>query len=376
MAKKSRTKKAKKTAKKSAAKKPARQSLRQSASRKSAAKKPARAAGKLRLTMMTGDYDIVRALYDGRVQPKGIELVRGSYPGTRSIHDQVAHGKACDINEYNGGHYVVQKAHGRQDITAIPVFLHRRFRHGFIYINAHRGITKPSDLAGKRVGCRSIGAAAAYWMRGHLEEHGAPHRSITWVIQDPDEASEQAPSMKIEVLPTGKKVEEMALEGELDAVILPNVFEAHARGDTRVERLWPNYKTVEIDYYKRTGFFPIMHVTTVPTALVAKYPWIVESLTLAFEEAKQLAFQRLANPRNIPLAFCHTYREEEEALLGADPWEYGLSDLNQRNYGALVGFVHDQVLDGPRPTLDSLFAKEGFDLKLPLPRIHPIKYNF
>jgi 4,5-dihydroxyphthalate decarboxylase len=376
MAKKSRTKKAKKTAKKSAAKKPARQSLRQSASRKSAAKKPARAAGKLRLTMMTGDYDIVRALYDGRVQPKGIELVRGSYPGTRSIHDQVAHGKACDINEYNGGHYVVQKAHGRQDITAIPVFLHRRFRHGFIYINARRGITKPSDLAGKRIGCRSIGAAAAYWMRGHLEEHGAPHRSITWVIQDPDEASEQAPSMKIEVLPTGKKVEEMALEGELDAVILPNVFEAHARGDTRVERLWPNYKTVEIDYYKRTGFFPIMHVTTVPTALVAKYPWIVESLTLAFEEAKQLAFQRLANPRNVPLAFCHTYREEEEALLGADPWEYGLSDLNQRNYGALVGFVHDQVLDGPRPTLDSLFAKEGFDLKLPLPRIYPVKYNF
>lgn len=358
------------------AKKPARQSLRQSASRKIAAKKPARVAGKLRLTILTGNYDIVRALHDGRVQPKGIELVLGAYPGTRSIHDQVAHGKACDINEYNGGHYVVQKAHGRDDITAIPVFLHRRFRHGFIYINANKGITKPSDLAGRRVGCRSIGAAAAYWMRGHLEEHGAPHRSITWVIQDPDEASEQAPTMKIEVLPKGKKVEEMVLEGELDAIILPNVFEAHAKGDRRVARLWPDYKQVEIDYYKRTGFFPIMHVTTVPTAIVAKYPWVVESLTLAFEEAKQLAFQRLANPRNVPLAFCHTYSEEEEALLGSDPWEFGLSDLNQRNYGELVRFVHDQVLDGPRPTLQQLFAKEAFELKLPLPRMHPIKYNF
>ncbi len=103
---------------------------------------------------------------------------------------------------------------------------------------------------------------------------------------------------------------------------------------------------------------------------------MVESLTLAFEEAKQLAYQRVANPRNVPLAFCHTYREEEAALLGSDPWEYGLGDLNRRNYGALVGFVHDQVLDGPRPRLEDLFAKEAFELKLPLPRIHPIKYNF
>ena len=86
--------------------------------------------------------------------------------------------------------------------------------------------------------------------------------------------------------------------------------------------------------------------------------------------------QRLANPRNVPLAFCHTYREEEAALLGPDPWAYGLSDLNQRNYGTLVRFVHDQVLDGKQPVLQDLFAKESFELKLPLPRLHEIKYNF
>jgi 4,5-dihydroxyphthalate decarboxylase len=375
MARKAKAAKAKE--KKGAAKVPARRTLRQTAQRKAATKKSPRVASKLRLSILTGDYEIVRALYDGRVQPKGIELVPGAYPGTRSIHDKVAHGRACDINEYNGGHYVVQKAHGRADITAIPVFLHRRFRHGFIYINASKGISKPADLAGRRVACRTIGAAAAYWMRGHLEEHGAPHRSITWVIEDLDEASEQAPkAMKIEVLPKGKKVEQMVLEGEVDAIIMPNVFEAHAKGDTRVRRLWPNYKEVEIDYYKQTGFFPIMHVTTVPTEIVAKHPWVVESLTLAFEEAKQLAFQRLANPRNVPLAFCHTYREEEAALLGSDPWEYGLSDLNQRNYGTIVRFVHDQVLDGSRPTLRDLFPKEAFELKLPLPKVHPIEFGF
>ena len=377
-------KKAKKAAKKKAAparKAPARKAVKKAAPKKAVAKKTApkakRAAGKLRLTMMTGGYEIVRALQDGTVQPKGIELVIGGYAGTRGIHDQVAHGKGCDINEYNGGHYVVQKAHGRSDITAIPVFLHRRFRHGFIYINTNKGITKPSDLAGRRVACRSIGAAAAYWMRGHLEEHGAPHRSITWVIQDPDDASEGAPaSTKIEVLPKGKNVEELILSGEVDAIIMPNVSEAHAKGDPRIERLWPNYKEVETDYYRRTGFFPIMHVTTVPTEIVAKYPWVVESLTLAFEEAKQLAMKRVANPRNVPLAFWRTYWEEERAMLGDDPWQYGMSDLNKRNYDTLVGYVHDQVLDGPRPKLEDLFAKESFQLELPLPKMHEIKYDF
>jgi 4,5-dihydroxyphthalate decarboxylase len=374
---------AKKTvAKKKSVKKTARAPLRQPAARKAKKAAPApikksRGSGKLQLTMLTGGYDSVKPLQDGTVQPKGIELIIGGYPGTRSIHDHVAGGKACDINEFNGGHYVVQKAHGRDDITALPVFLHRRFRHGFIYVNTSKGITGPADLNGKNVGCRSIGAAAAYWMRGYLAEGGAPTSSINWFIQDPDEASQQAPaSTRITVLPKGKDVEEMVLTGELDAVILPNVNEAHAHGDPRIARLWPNYKEVETAYYKRTGFFPIMHVTTIATDIVAKHPWVVESLTMAFEAAKQLAYQRLANPRNVPLAFAHTYWEEERALLGDDPWQYGMSDLNQRNYDTLVGYVHDQVLTGPRPQLRDLFAKEAFELDLPLPRIHPVKFNF
>ena len=333
---------------------------------------------KLRLSMMVGDYEIVRALKEGAVKPKGIDLVVAKYPGTRAIHDKVATGEACDINEFNAGAYVVQKHRGRGDFTALPVFLHRRFRHGFIYINKSKGIAKPTDLIGRRVACRTLGAAANYWMRGHLEEdHAVPHRAVTWVIESEDDASLQAPAdLKIERLARGKDVEDMLVAGEVDAMIAPNVTRMIGEGDPRVARLFPNYRELEIDYYRRTGLFPIMHVTTVPSEIVAKHPWVVESLVLAFEEAKQLAYQRLADPRNVPLAWYRTYWEEERALLGRDPWEYGLSNLNRRNFDTLAGWVHAQVLSGPRPRLEDLFAKEAFQLELPLPRIHEVHYRF
>jgi len=340
--------------------------------------KPARrAAGKLRLSMMIGSYEIVRALKEGAVTPKGIELVVADYPGTRDIHDKVARGEACDINEYNGGEYVVQKHRGRDDITALPVFLHRRFRHGFIYVNASGRVSKPADLAGGRIACRTLGAAAHYWMRGILEEdHGVAHRGVTWVIQDEDEASRQAPAeLKIERLAKGRKVEELLLAGEVDAMLAPNVTRMIGEGDPRVRRLFPDYREREIAWYRRTGFFPIMHVTTISAQVVARHPWVVESLVLAFEEAKQLAYRRLANPRNVPLAWFRTWWEEERALLGPDPWEYGLSDLNRRNYDTLVGWVHRQVLTGPRPALQGLFPKEAFEIGLPLPRLHPIDHD-
>ena len=336
------------------------------------------APGKLRLTMLTGDYEIVRALKDGTVKPEGIDLVVADYRGASEIHSRVATGKGADISEFNGGHYVVQKAHGREDFTAIPVFLHRRFRHGFVYINKSMGrIREPADLIGKRIGSTSIGAAANYWMRGYLEEAGVPHRSVTWVVDHFDDTAEQAPrELEIERVPAGKNVEQMLLDGEIDGMISPSINRMIDERDPRAGRLWPNYRQIEADYFRRTGFFPIMHVTTVPTRIVQRHPWVVKSLTLAFEEAKQLCYQRVINPRIVPLAWFRSQWEDERELLGPDPWEYGMSDRNRRNYGQLVKYVHTQVLTGPMPTLEDLFAKESFEIELPLPRFHGTKYGF
>jgi 4,5-dihydroxyphthalate decarboxylase len=359
----------------------ARPAARKSAAAATAASKPSlarRSPGKLKLSMMAGKYEIVRALQDGTVQPKGIEIVPARYPGSRDIHTRVAVGDGADINEFNGGQYCIVKDMGR-DIIGIPVFLHRRFRHGFIFINKNAGIKSPRDLIGRRIGMNSYGPAAHYWMRGHLEhDFGVPHRSMTYVVERHEDVKSKEPpaDLKIELLPKGRDVEQMLINGELDVIMAPGVPKAAALRDPRIGHLWDNYVDVEKNYFRRTGLFPIMHITTVPMEIVAKYPWVVESLTQAFDEAKQIAFKRLANPRIVPLAWFRSDWEDERHFLGQDPWEYGLSEINKKNYDLLAQFVYEQGMTRRRMTLQDLFAKEAFELDLPFAQKHPMEYDF
>ena len=72
--------------------------------------------------------------------------------------------------------------------VAIPVFLHRRFRHGFVFLNASKGITKPSDLIGRKVGLRNFQATANLWIRGILQhEYGVMDRAsaVCGIVQYP-----------------------------------------------------------------------------------------------------------------------------------------------------------------------------------------------
>jgi 4,5-dihydroxyphthalate decarboxylase len=73
-----------------------------------------------------------------------------------------------DVAEVSGSSYLVARDQGMA-VDAIPVFLHRRFRHGFIFINTTKGIRKPSDLAGRKIGLKQFQSTALVWLRGILQ---------------------------------------------------------------------------------------------------------------------------------------------------------------------------------------------------------------
>jgi 4,5-dihydroxyphthalate decarboxylase len=312
---------------------------------------------KLHLTLACGDYESIRALKEGIVKPDGIELTVLTDMTSDVRHWRMIRNREFDIAELSMSNYMIACFSGLS-LTAIPVFLHRRFRHGFVFLNAGKGIRKPTDLIGRKVGLRNFSATANLWIRGILEhEYEVPHRKIQWVKQDEEEVEFTQPAdLSLVRVGPGKDVEQMLLDGELDALIHPEIIQPILKKDKRVTRLFNNYKELEIEYYQRTGIFPIMHTTAIKQEIVDKNPWIPVNLLQAFERSKQVAYQRMENPRIVPLAWFRHALEEQDDLLGRDPWLYGLGDKNRKNLETLMQYSFEQGLIGRKLPIDELFT--------------------
>lgn len=311
----------------------------------------------LKLTLACGDYEILRAIKDGIVKPEGIELVADTRLGPKDRHWAMAKENCYDLCEFNAPAYFMAVDRG-VPWTALPVFAHRRFRHGFFFVNPKSGITDPRQLAGKRIGGTNFQPAANIWMRGVLEEeYGVRHDDVTWYTERGEDIDfVPHPGLKIVRIRDDQTLDQMLFDGELDALLQPEFPKPFLDGDPRMVRLFPDHKAVEMEYYQRTGIFPIMHVTVLKQEIVDKHPWVPASLMKAFEESKAIAYRRVANPRVVPLAWWVHAWEEQKRILGNDPWEYGLTPKNIPNLEKLMDYTVQQQLVSKRRPLSELFV--------------------
>ena len=246
---------------------------------------------KLKLTLACGDYEIIRALKDGSIQPDGIELNVLTDMDSSSRHWRMIRNEEFDVCELSGSSYLMAKDRG-QAFTAIPVFLHRRFRHGFIFINTGKGIEKPKDLNGCRIGLKTYQATAILYLRGLLaDEYGVDLTSIEWVTELEEEIPfDPPPGIRLSRAPEGADISEMLAEGEVDAVLHPDIIAPILRGDPRVRN-----------------------------DILEENPWVATNLAQAFDRAKFAAYRRMNNPRIVPLAWFLDEWDAQRELLGPDP---------------------------------------------------------
>jgi 4,5-dihydroxyphthalate decarboxylase len=313
-------------------------------------------AKKLPLTLACGDYEILRPLIDGRVEVDGVDLTILTDMDSATRHWRFLRNGEFDLAELSSSSYLAARDND-WSFRAIPVFPHRRFRHGFMFINTGKGIGKPTDIAGRKVGVKTMMTTAVLWMRGILQhEYGVPLNSIDWFEELDDDVEVTLPAdIRCTRLPSEKSVETMLAEGELDAVLHADFVKPFLAKDPRVARLFPDTKKEELAYFQKTGIFPIMHLVGLRQSLTEQHPWLAINLFRAFNEAKAIAMKRMANPRIVPLAWYRAAWEEQEQVLGPDPWEYGLSEKNCKVLETLIGYSHEQGLIKRRPTLDELF---------------------
>jgi 4,5-dihydroxyphthalate decarboxylase len=311
----------------------------------------------LRLSLACGDYDRTRTLIDGRVRPLGIDLAVLPISNAWERHQRMIQHEEFDVCELSLSSYLMARDRG-QALIAIPVFPYRMFRHSYLWCSA--AIRTPSDLVGRSVGVGMYQITTALWLRAHLQhDYGVAPAQLRWVTAMDELVPITPPAgVAIEVAPPGHDLEEMLLNGEIDAYVGVEGLPPGYAGDGRVHRLFGRQE--EQDYFRRTGLFPIMHVIAFRRSVIEAAPWAAVSLLEAFRQAKTWAQEYNRFPRVSSLAWAMSYQEAEEAILGQDPYPYNLAE-NRHVLEAAITYSVEQGLIGAAPAVDDLFVASTRD---------------
>lgn len=321
---------------------------------------------KLQLTLACGEYDRTWPLRNGLVPTEGMELEYISLPPAELFRRQ-ARGAEFDVAELSLCTYSIMLSRGDERFVGLPVFPSRAFRHGNVVINTRAGIREPADLVGKRMGCEEYQMTAAVWERAFLEhDYGVRPRDLEWVLGMQDNPSQferlplpLPPDIRATRIPDSATLSQMLVAGEIDAMMTARLPRCYLEGAPNVARLFPNPREVEADYYRRTGYFPIMHMVVVKREIYERHPWVAQSLYKAFVRAKELTQRWLLHDGALAcmVPWLITDLEATRQVLGEDYWSYGFQ-ANQAVLEATERYAHEQGLTERLVAIEELFAPE------------------
>lgn len=320
----------------------------------------------LNLTLATWDHDRALPLHDGRVKVPGVAFESHVLPTSKLFPIAVQEAR-FDITELSVSSYALQISRGTSAYTAVPAFLSRAFRHNGFFARAGSGIETPADLAGRRVGVPEYQMTAALWMRGILcDEYGVDCSAIHWRTGALDQGVRRErlelalpPGMVVEPIEEGRTLQDLLLAGEIDGLLAPNPPRAFMEGDPRIVRLVPDYAAAERDYFRRTGFFPIMHLVAIRKTLAEAHPWLPRAIYDGFVAARDMAVARLrdvwlGSANRLTLPWLGASLETTLATMGPDYWSYGFG-RNRDELDAICRYSLDQHLAARRVTPEEMF---------------------
>lgn len=318
------------------------------------------------LTLACGDYDRTPGLSSaGSGDSLALRVLR--LPPEEIFHRMLRY-REFDAAEMSLSSYVASlDGPAGGNLVAIPVFPSRAFRHGSIFVNRDRGVARPCDLIGARVGVPEYEMTAAVWIRGILaDQFGVPVNGphyLTGGLEEPGRTAKSAlrlpPGIHVQEIPPGESLNRMLAEGELDALHTARAPSAFVAGDPRVVRLFPDYAEQEKRYFADTGIFPIMHTVVIRRDVYERDRWLATELTKLFERARDLAVERLQATvaLTVTLPWLPQHVEETSALMGPQPWPYGV-EPNRHTLTRFLRYAREQGITEGAVSPEELFAPE------------------
>ncbi|MBO0691888.1 MAG: hypothetical protein J2P58_03230, partial [Acidimicrobiaceae bacterium] len=144
---------------------------------------------RLQLSFAFAKNPRTEALFTGRVEPEGIDLI-GTEVGMSELAWRQFGFKEFQVSELSISSLLISRSNGDDTWVGFPVFTSRQFFHTGVLVREDAGITEPAQLAGKRVGVPEYQQTAALWARGALQhEFDVDPRDIHWFMERPPEKS-------------------------------------------------------------------------------------------------------------------------------------------------------------------------------------------
>lgn len=320
----------------------------------------------LDLSMSCLPSDRTLPLYDGDVQPAGINLNVVHFGDDDPYWSwRKARNHLFDVSEMSISNYLIQVDQGNTDLVALPVFLSRGFRHANLFVNPASGISQPADLKGKKVGISFYDPTTPVWVRGFLQhQYGVSPSDIKWYLYEVSLKGVDIAlpgNLEIHHLSRKDSLQQLLVDGQIDALINagqpPQLFQA---GDPRIVPLFADFHREELLFYRESGIFPIIHTVALKREIHQRHPWVAQSLYDAFCQAKKavpLAGMALDGHLKYSLPLLHAYVEETQEVFEKDPWIYGVAN-NRLEIETLIRYCREQGLIQSDLSLQEAFVSD------------------
>ena len=299
---------------------------------------------KLTLGFISAFNERVEPLMNGSVEAEGVELIPTYSHPAETFWRQLKFGE-FEVAEMSMSSYLIARSQGA-DMIALPVFPSRRLFQTELSYHVDSGITKPEDLADKRLGVAEYQQTAALWIRGILEhDFGVSQYKIHWYMERSEEMShggatgfKPPPGISFNRIAPDKSLASTLLENEMDVahvaspwVLQANTLDRSSRigGQRRLEQNQTAFSRSHgrsaRAFTRNMAFYPSITPTSSAATFIKNIPGLPSVFTPALSKPRRLPARKCWSESFRPrFSSGREYAAMTRDMIGDDPFPYGV----------------------------------------------------
>jgi 4,5-dihydroxyphthalate decarboxylase len=236
---------------------------------------------KTKLFTMIGEYPNTHALRSGAIKSDVVAYDFDDVKVPNTAFKPLVREAKYDCAELAINTFLQAKYYDKPYVLLPATIVGRGQIHNLLY-NSERGVVRPTELHGKRVGVRAYTQTTGMWVRGMLAAlYGMDVEKVNWVtFEDGHIAEYKDPPFVTRAAP-GKQIMQMLLDGELDAAIITD------RSDPRLKPVVPDHEEVSRKWAETHGGVPINHMLVMRKSIVEARPDVAREVFRTVLESRR-----------------------------------------------------------------------------------------